>query len=231
MKKTNLFRAAALALAALFVISAFAACAKVPDTKKILGKWETVVDISKLINDSMKEGDDAGELGNLEFKDITMKLFVEFNEDGTYKSSADKESVDAAMDKFKEQLVPMLTDVFKKSVAEAFGKDASEVTDDEVNSFLALLGMTSMEDMAEMMLEEMRPEDLYKEMESTGKYMLKDGVLYTTDSADEEATEESDCCAYELQDKTLKLNAKEGEEAPEGLKEMLPLTFTKTEGK
>lgn len=229
MKKTCLFRAAAAALALLFAAAAFAACAKVPDSKKIVGKWETTVDISKMINDSLKEGEAAEELGDVEFKDISIKLFVEFKEDGTYKSSADEESVNAALDKVVEQLVPMLTDIFKTAVAETFGKDASEVTDEEIGSFLALLGMSSMEDMARMMREEMDMADLTGDLEDEGKYMLKDGVLYTTDSVSEEPTEASDGAAYELADKTLKLSVKDGKDAPEGLEEILPLTFTKAD--
>ena len=79
-----------------------------------------------------------------------------------------------------------------------------------------------------MITEDIKPEDFLADVNMSGKYMLKDGRLYMSNAADEEATEASDVVAYEFtEDGQFKLSAAEGAEIPEGMEDMLPLTFTK----
>lgn len=227
MKKTSIIRLAALALAVLMAAALFAGCTKkVTDAERIIGKWETEFDAAKAAQEALEESGEGYE--GVSFSNIIIKLQLEFKEDGTYSSAIDEDSAKAAIDKLGEQMVPMIRQLFTAQIADALGVDASTLTDDDVLPYLSLFGITSYEDFAKMLTDEMKPEDLVADANMSGKYMLKEGKLYMSDSADEEATEESDVLAYEFaEDGTLKLNTAEGEEIPEGMEDMLPLTFTK----
>ena len=74
---------------------------------------------------------------------------------------------------------------------------------------------------------DMDPEAIFGDSSSGGKYMLKNGKLYMSDSLDEAADEDADCVSCKLTPATLTLDAAENEEVPEGLEDMLPITFTK----
>ena len=227
MKKTSIIRLAALALAVLMAAALFAGCTKkVTDAERIIGRWETEFDAAKAAQEAL-EAEGEGYEG-VSFSDIMIKLQIEFKEDGTYSSAIDQDSAKAAIDKIGEQKVPMIRELFTAKIAEALEVDPSTLTDDDVLPYLSMFGITSYEDFAKMITDEMKPEDIIADANMSGKYLIKDGKLYMSDSADEEATEASDVVAYEFaEDGTLKINAAEGEEIPEGMENMLPLTFTK----
>ncbi len=227
MKKASIIRLAALVIAVLTAMALFAGCTKkVTDAERIIGRWETEFDASKAAQEALEtEGETYKDVT---FSDLMIKLQIEFREDGTYSSAIDQDSAKAAIDKLGEQLVPMIRQIFTAQIAEALEVDPETLTDDDVLPYLAMFGITSYEDFAKMLTDEMKPEEIVEDANMSGKYMLKDGKLYMSTAADEEATEESDANAYEFtEDGKLKLDAAEGVDVPEGMEDLLPLTFTK----
>lgn len=227
MKKTSIIRLAALVIAVLMAMPLLAGCTKkITDAERIIGRWETEFDASKAAQEAIEDAGDEYE--GISFSDLMIKLQVEFKEDGTYTTAIDEDSAKAAITKIGEQLVPAIRQIFVKEIAEALGADPDSLTDDDVMPYLSLFGITSFEDFAALMTEDMKPEDLVEDANMSGKYMLKDGKIYMSESVDEEATEQGEPVAYAFnEDGTLKLDAVEGTEASESLKDMLPLTFTK----
>lgn len=227
MKKTSIIRLAALVIAVMMAMSLLAGCTKkVTDAERIIGRWETEFDAAKAVQEAL--ANESEEYSGITFSDLMIKLRIEFKEDGTYSTAIDEDSAKAVITKIGEQMVPMIREIFTAQIAEALEVDPSTLTDDDVLPYLSLLGITSYEDFAKMITDEMKPEEIVADADMSGKYMLKDGKLYMSDSADKEATEESDVVAYAFsEDGTLKMDAAEGTEVPENMKDMLPLTFTK----
>ena len=74
-------------------------------------------------------------------------------------------------------------------------------------------------------MKEINPSEIFSEAAAEGKYMLKDGKLYTSNALDEEITEQSDIDLYELSGNTLKLTSQQNQEdVPDFMKE---ITFTR----
>lgn len=223
MKKTFL-RAAALTLVLVMAAALFAACGQ-DDGKLILGRWTATAEGGKYAAEDFEE---YGEyLDGLDLSDITLKLYMEFKEDGTYTAEIDEESAKAAVDAMFERMKPAFADMMKKEMAESMEMDPEEMTDETFNSLLSMAGLGSMDDIFDSMKADMDPEEIFGDSSSSGKYMLKDGKLYMSDSPDEAADEETDCVSCKLTPATLTLDAAENEEVPEGLEDMLPITFTK----
>ena len=224
MKRSIVLRALALALVLMMTAALFAACGQ-KDEKVILGKWETVVDLSKLGGEELE--DLTNDIGELDLSGITLKMSVEFKEDGTYTTDIDKASADAALGTLVERMTPAITETLKKSIAESMGMDASSLTDEDLDSFMSMAGLGSLEDFVGSITEEIDSDKLIEESVTNGRYQLKDGKLYTTDSVDEQIGEDSDVTLYQLTPTTLTVTPENEDDVPESMKGMLPLTFTK----
>ena len=224
MKKSIILRAAALALAVVMTAVLFAAC-KPKDEKVILGKWETVADLSKLGGEELEQL--TTEIGDIDLSGLTLKMSIEFKEDGTYATDIDKASADAALGTLIERMTPAITETLKKAIAESMGMDASSLSDEDLDSFMSMAGMGSLADFVGSITEEIDSDKLIEESTTKGRYLLKDGKLYTTDSVDEEVGDKADVVIYELSATELKISAENEDDVPEGMKGMLPMTFTK----
>ena len=228
MKKIRMTRVLALAMALVMAL-ALVACGgtksgpKKTDEELIVGKWETNIDFGKVMEDAMKEaGDEAQMLGDVDFSGITMKMNAEFKADGTYTIAVDKASGEAAMKQLVEKLVPALKEVFRQMMADQAG--GQEVTDEMLDSALAMMGAESWDDLGDMFLQEMDTDEMFAETNKTGKYLIKDGKLYLAEGEDDPA--EAEGTEYKVSDKSLTIEVpQEGdEEVPEYLRN---LTFNR----
>lgn len=227
MKKTKIIRAAAILMLLAMAATAFVGCKK-SDAKLIVGKWQTTVNIEKALGDELQEMTD--ELGSIDLSDITLTVNIEFKEDGTYTAGIDKASGQEAVDKMFAAMTPVITNMFKTQLAGELDMDPSEITDEMLNELLAQAGMpyTSIQGFIDYLKSDVDTDEMFNEAASEGKYILKDGKIYMSDSLEEEATENSDATKYEFTDATnLKLEPDNPDDVPEGMKDLLPLTFKK----
>ncbi len=220
--KKNVIRIAALAVLLVMTAALFTACAQ-KDEKVILGKWQTVVDFGSVAVDEMDELKE--QFGDFDLSGITMTMFLEFSEDGTYNLSLEKESAEKAMKEMVERMKPAFENMLKSLIAEMSGVDVSAVTDEQINAMLTLMEVGSMDEFVNSMTEDMDTEEMLKDANKSGKYLLKDGKLYMSDSVDKEPAD-GDLVKYELTPKQLKLDAENKDDVPEELSALLPLVFT-----
>ncbi len=244
MKMNRISRILALFMALVMVLCTFIGCAKkapeqvqedaqeeiqeevveeVPET--IIGKWQAKIDCAEMMKESL-EGDETTEMfASADFSGITMLLFMEFNEDGTYSLNLDKASGEDAMKQMASRMIPVFKEYLRQEYASAVSVDPSEVTDEELDSLLPSIGVESWDGLADMMMQEIDTDEMFSEANKAGKYLLKDDKLYTTDSVDEEATEQSEVDLYELSGNSLKIHS-QSEDVTSFLKE---LNFTRVE--
>lgn len=231
MKKIRMARVLALVLMLAMVVCAFVGCggkggSKKTDAELIVGKWETAIDFGKVMDDAMKEaGEEAEMLGDMDFSGITMKMNAEFKADGTYTMEVDKASGETAMKQMVEKLVPALKEAFRQQMA-AFSEDPNaEITDEMLDGMLAMMGVDSWDALGDMFVQEMDADEMFKEANLSGKYLLKDGKLYMTTDADGDPAEEEGT-EYKISDKSLTIQTPQNadEEVPEYLKN---LTFSR----
>ena len=229
MKKNHVSRILAMAMALVMILCAFTGCGKSSqkqDESLIIGKWQTSVDLAGVMDEALKDSDmteEAEIFGDTDLSGITMLLNMEFKEDGTYTVSLDNASGEDAVKQMAQRMIPALKEYLRGVYASSTGADASAVTDEELDLLLPQMGMESWDDMGEMIMGEIDTDEMFAEANSAGKYMLKDGKLYTTDSVDEEATVLSEASEYELSENSLKLMSK-GDDVPSFLEE---LNFTR----
>ena len=196
MKTKGLIRTlAAVLLAALLVPSLFA-CTKKTDEQLIVGSWTGEIDYTEQMKATVNANPDPM-FGSVEVEDFKLKVTVEFKEDGTYSALADEESFKAATRKLIEQITPQLKTIIT-SLLSAFG--GSELTDEQM---LEMLEISSWDELADQVLDKGFNSDLGT---ASGKWELRDGKLYMTDSVDKAVDDSCLIGAYELTDTALKLN-------------------------
>ena len=216
MKNIRLARVLAIVLMLAMVIGAFAGCGKKTDEELIRGKWAATIEFEKAMEAVLSESD-ADMFKDLDFSDISMDMNLEFKEDGTYAISVEKENAENAVKTMMERMVPALKEAIRTALAEGSGVDASEVTDEMMDSVLAYFGVDSWDAMAEVFMEQVDTDEMLKNINQTGKYLIKDGKLYT--STDDKDPAETEGQTYELNGKTLKITLA-GKDVPDFMKEL-----------
>ena len=218
MKKNHMTRILALALALILVLCTFTGCGK-NSREQIVGKWATDIDFGSVMEKALAEEEQAAELfGDADFSGISLPLTMEFKEDGTYEVNVDKASGEKAVKQMADVMIPSIKELMRKELASTSG---SEVSDEELDSMLAMMGMESWEDFGDMVLSQIDTDQMFDDINATGKYMLKNDKLYTSGAVDEEATEESDAFLCEINGDTLKLSSQQDKaDLPDFLKEL-----------
>ena len=198
----------ALLLAALMLMSCLlAACGdKEEKSGSLVGTWEGSVDMTDTLTEALKS-----ELGDgFSIKNpITMKLSMEFKDDGTMKCVLDAKD-------FASQIVNVMID----AVVEQSGQTREELEESMKDS---LDGMSFEEYMGKMMNTDAMVSSMGME-DITCSYKLEDGKLYTWESGEE--MDEKEYMLAKLDGSKLTLDAEEGVNV-EGLEGMLPLELTK----
>lgn len=196
------------------------------DAKTILGKWDTVWDMSGLFNTMLSMGDETmGEFVHIEKLDFPMHFT--FKEDGTYSVVADEDALKASMEEMAEDLQEGLNKYFEHMIEE----NSMDMT---VEELLAASGMGSMDEYIDMVMSGF--EDSSESFSSTGKWSIEDGKLYMID--EDEELNENEYFTYELTENELKLLEVSGTDTGEDgmeelfgdlLDELFPMVLTRAE--
>lgn len=199
---------AALVLAAVMALS-LTSCGSKDETKKLVGTWQSKVDMTQQMNTQMAE---SLELEAVEVDatfGITMALTV--GEDGAYTMAVDLETTGAELNDYMQALAPVMAEAMY-AAAEAEG-----MSREEFDAVLKELGMDGEEyiaailgafDMGALMDSLMGSQDTTV---ATGYCKAVDGKLYLAESAGE-LTEDAGYVTYTLNsDGTMQWNDTEGE--------------------
>lgn len=219
MMKQNMRKGAALLLSLTLLCTLFLMCSGCgnKDKEALIGEWETTLDLTGFVNDELKAGMGGDEelMKYFTISDFTFTLTLTFGEDDSYSMAVDKASVEKSAD----NAISTLQDGFSKYLEDMLAQQYPDMTIDE---FFEAAGMTQEQFYDQLFGEVLNKDNLVSstdDMESSGTFEAKDGVLTLTDD-DGPGTE-----SYELDGDKLTLTG-EGSEDSE-LADMFPLVFTK----
>ena len=196
-------------LLTLAMLLGLAACGSSGDSAKptIVGTWKGAIDFGPILATAMQMKFDEA---------LDVDVIFTFNEDGTYTSAVDKDSVEDMMD--------TLVNVAIEIVISMSGNE-----DLDLEAELAKEGMT-MAEFKEQMKANMKLEDMMGDMEETGYYKYEDGKFYTAeDKEDLDAGDYEDCTYITLTSNKMTVTdiEQDGEKMSEIMPDMFPMVFTK----
>jgi len=188
----------ALVLAIALTFSLAACGSKGPE---LLGKYETVIDLTDMIIAEFDKGTGLNDpnlsLANYLDK-FEIKVIFEFKEDGTHLQTIDTASLEASMNAFKAAIVPLMDDLLLVSLEQAFGSMGFTVeTKEDVEALLKMnwddifvqsMGM-NMEDFIDRMIDGLSVELFDQQVLAEGKYKAENGKLHLSYSLDEDYIE------------------------------------------
>lgn len=223
MKKIRIVRVLAAVMMLAMMLGVFAGCGgkggakQKTDEELIVGKWEAKIDFQQVMEEAMKDSEDAEMFKDVDFSGITMRMTAEFGADKTYRMDMDKASAETAVKEMVSRLIPVLKNEIRKSMAEGMGVTPEEITDEQLDQMLPYLGVDSWDALGDMMTEGMNTEEMFKDADLDGKYMLKDGKFYSAQEG--EVSEQSESMRYELNGDTLVLHIEDtADDVPDFMK-------------
>lgn len=188
-------------------------------TESIVGTWKGSVDFSEVMTATMSAADETM-AKYFNFPNLTLDLIMTFTADGTCTLSGDPASVDALADALGDCLmdgmVLMIEDLLKEQ-----GLDIT------FEQYLTLAGITR-EQLQEQMMSQFDADELLEGLETEGKYMLEDGVLYLSDDLNSEVDKE-DGSAYTLVDGVLTIQASNLDSDNEFVQMIFPLVLNRAD--
>lgn len=195
------------------VLLACSGCSGNKDKEALLGDWVATVDMTEMMNDELKAGlgNDDELMSYFNLDTFTIKVNLSFKDDDTYTFSADEAAMEQSLDDVIEVFRTGIIAYFEDTIA-AEGLDAT------VDELLAASGYT----LDEFLEEAFDKEDMMSsmdEMESSGTFQAKSGILSLTDD-DGTGLE-----AYTLENGTLTLTGEGVEDSD--LMGLYPLVFTR----
>ena len=197
------------------MLLAFAGCGKSKsgDKEQFVGTWKATLDMTELLNESLREGIGDDEMADFFVIDkFSFDVVFKFNDDGTYSTDVDQASLDKSAETMKTAVKDGLMDYFEVMV------DEMEL-DMSVEELLELSGL-SMDDL----LEEAMPADLFddvvKEFKLKGNWKAENGKLYTTESLSDDVNK-AGYELYEITDAGIKLSLVDESEDESGVFPML----------
>lgn len=209
------------AVLALVMMLALVGCGQT-EAEKLVGTWTADVDMSSMTNELLASmGEGAEEY--FTFEGFSVTLVMTFNEDGTYSSTIDQASAEAAVD----SLMVTLEDGMVKMLEDQLAAAGLAMTVDEM---LAASGMT-MEDVLAAVDTSSLVTEMTEGAATEGKFEAKDGKLFLSDGLDYEV-DEAVYDTYELDGNSLTLLEHVGAESDEEqlvADGMYPVTLTKAE--
>lgn len=144
------------------------------DNDKLVGVWETNINIAEQVESGL-ESDETGMFAGVELSDAYFKLILTFNDDGSYTFEADMDTYKEAMSQIVSEIVPVLKE-YMVAILSLFAEEGQELSEEEM---LAMLEISSWDELGEQMLGEIDENE--EEMSSSGTYELKDNTLRMTD--------------------------------------------------
>jgi len=180
----------ALLLCLILLVSAvFSGCG----AASLEGKWTGTIDMADMMNEMMGANMEL----ETNFKNLSVDIVMEFNEDGTYSLTLTQESVEKMAEELLDQLMPLLSEMME----EMFGMSMDDI--------LSMSGMTMEEFEEEMRKEYANSLDL-DDMNIEGNYKTEDGLLYMTDNFEEDF-DEGTANPYKISGNKLTIEAGEGD--------------------
>ena len=200
MKKSRMM-ALVLALAMLLVLAT--GCG---DQDTFVGSWSATLDMADQLNKTLAAGDpETAEY--IQLDDVTLTIAYTFNKDGTYSMKLDEDSIDEAYESIKESLSKGMETYLVEAVKQQNGLTMA------IGEILAQMGVSSMDELINGVMSKADFTSALGDFSSEGKYEVKDGKLYTSDSLDT-AISETEYETYEiLSDTQIKLIKPYGEKA------------------
>ena len=165
-----------LILSALLLLSLLSLTGCGEKENPIVGTWEAELDLTDELNAALSEDEALGEYMNL--REFVIRVQTVYREDDTYSMSADRASIQTALDGLTEDLTTAVQSWLDASIA-AYGGD---MTAEEV---LAQDG-TSMDELITEMKTVLSPEELISGLNRQGRYRAEDGKLCLSDSVNTE---------------------------------------------
>ncbi len=183
------------------------------DKEALIGTWETTIDMTDMLNQELKAGmgNDEELMSYFNISDFKVKIILEFNDDDTYKMTADEAAMEASVDSLIDTFRDGITKYFEDMIAQ----EGLEMTVDEV---LGQMGMT-MDSFMDQMFDKDDLMSSVDDMESSGTFEAKDSILYLTDD------EGTGLEAYELDGDKLTLTGEGVDDSD--LEGLYPLVFNK----
>ena len=188
------------------------------DNAKFVGKWKCEMDMAQVINDAVAAGDETA-AEYLAIDEFKMVVYMEFNEDDTFKVYADEAALDAALAAMKEDLAAGMSKYMEDLMLAETGMELS------IDQILEAAGMT-MDDLLGQVITEDMAAQMAAEVSSEGKFQAADGKLHTSAGLEYEV----DPAVYEtytLEGDTLTLLEYVGEDETLASNNVYPMVFAK----
>jgi len=145
-------------------------------TEEVVGTWETTIDLFELSGPLFEEDDELAEY--IQVGEFNVVMYFVFNEDGTYTFATDEEKLAESAATVKEEIISGMKAYFEDYIV-------AEELDCTVEELLEAAEV-SLEDTAEEMLGDAVIQELVAELEMEGQYKVETGVIYMSESLDEE---------------------------------------------
>lgn len=198
-------------LCVVLALACFTACSA---KEELTGTWKADVNLAEAMNQVITEGDPTvGEY--IQFKEFTLTIVLELNEDGTYKMYADKAKAEKSFESLKTEFKDGMLKYLEATLKDA-GLDMS------LEDALALTGM-NVDDLVEEAFSDDILNNMLDEMYSEGQYEAKDGKFLTSGDLDAKPTDNGE--TYKLEGNKLTLDGNTS--GNEMLELIYPLSFKK----
>ena len=199
------------------ILLACSGCGGDKDKEALVGEWETTLDLTDMMNDEMKAGMGGDEelMSYFTLSDFTVTLTLTFRDDDSYTLAADQ----ASMEKSVDMVIDTLKNGFTRYLEDMV---AQEYPDKTLDEFFEAADTTMDEFYDDTFGDALDKETLMSstdEMESSGTFKAKGGILTLTDDAGPGME------AYELDGDKLTLTGEGVEDR--SLMGLYPLVFTK----
>lgn len=172
-------------LLCLVMVFSMCLCACSNEKDAILGSWKGSMDMADIVNNETAAGDpEMAEYMKLD--KFELAFIMTFNEDDTFSMVVDEAALETEVDAVADKMVAGMMEYMVAMLAE----QGLEMTAEEV---MAMSGLT-VEDLKAEFLASIDLDEMFGEVNTYGKFKVKDGRLYTSDSVDAEA----DPLVYEL---------------------------------
>lgn len=167
--------------------------------KELYGKWHVSVNLFEITGPMFEDDDEFGEYIDADEFVVTMRY--EFKRNGTYKLSTDEKQLKESVKKVTSEIRDGLEEYFQAAIDEA----DMDMSVDELLEEMDL----SMDSLIDSMFGEEIVQEMIDDLNIEGQYYVKDGMIYLSNSLEEEPSEEAGQ-KYEISGSELTLYAPEG---------------------
>lgn len=197
----------------LLVVAVYVSTA---DERALVGEWKATVDMTDYLQEEMSQLPEFGSY--MEISEFTFVVYYNFNEDFTYTTSVDEDSVNTAIESVKDDL---------KNAIYAYAEDSIRQNGLNISpeALFALSG-TSIDEIVEEAFSTESIESIADEFFNEGNFEAGDGKLYMSDGYDY-AVDPNSYETYELSDNQLVLTSGVDPEFDEEDLAAYPITFEK----